>query len=126
HNRREGDAEHEVVRTQAREPAVLRGQPVVGRLVDVEQVAQVRIVVGDSDEDAVARVARRDEAMRVELPDEGDAGAGPRPAGRASSSRRTVCRAGRPPLVRKVSGVAPEKIAFVFGSWIQASASDSE
>jgi hypothetical protein len=51
---------------------MLREQPIIGRVVELEDRREVLIVVGDGYEDAVIGrdVMRRDEAMGIELADE--------------------------------------------------------
>ncbi len=99
-----GDAEHQFLDADAREPLVLRQQAIVGRGIELVDRLQVVVVFGDADKDGLSagRVPRGNEAMGVELPDEGDgrnASHACQPARRASSRRRTFCIAGRPPPI---------------------------
>ena len=87
-------------RTQGR--YVLRQQPVVGHAVEIENVGEMLVVVGDARKHAAASVGvfRGDETVRVVTADEG-CRRQPRhiPPRRASSRRRTVCSAGTPPFI---------------------------
>jgi hypothetical protein len=71
-NVRERHAGNELVEADAGKALVFGEQPIVGRGVELEDRLEVLVVIGDADEDAVARVAGRHESMRVELADERD------------------------------------------------------
>ena len=118
-------AEHQLVRTHARQQVVLREDAVVGRGVDLEDVLEVRVVVGDAREHRLPS-PRRDQAVRVVAPDEADRRRGHNPPRRESRRRRRDWSAGIPPLRAYSSGGSPPKIGFVFGRRIHESASAAE
>ena len=76
-------------------------QAIVGGGVEIEDGLQMLVVVGNPREHAVAawQVARGDEPVRIEPAHEANGRPRHQPARRASSSRRTSCIAGRPPLI---------------------------
>ena len=106
-----GHAEHELVDADARKQIVFAEQTFVRGVIEIEDVAQMRIVIRDPHEHALVAMTRVDQAVRVELPHQcssrsphpppSDAVEGScySPPRRASSSRRTVWSAGRPPLI---------------------------
>ena len=96
-----GDGEDQFLGANPVEHSLLRTEPIVGGRVELDNRLQVIVVGGDGGQDAlvVRHVTRWDEPMRVELPDEGDGWSQHQPARRASSRRRTVCMAGRPPRI---------------------------
>ncbi len=93
-------AEHELLEPDAWHQLLLGHEAIVRGGVEIEDRLQL-LIVGDRDEHAVAArgMVRRDQTVRVELPDEGDRRKPHQPARRASSRRRTVCMAGRPPRI---------------------------
>ncbi len=120
-------AEHQFVDADAGQQVVLGNEAIVGGIVEIEDIGEMRIVVGDARQHAVALVAvlRGDQAMGVVAADQRDRRRHTPPR-RASSSRRTVCIAGSPPLIMKSSGVRPPKMRLLLRRCTQASASFSE
>ena len=95
-----GTREHELLDADPGQQLLPGKQTIVCGGVELENGLQMRIVVADGDEHAVAlrQMPRQHETMRVEFADEGD-GRKHHPARRASSRRRTVCMAGSPPRI---------------------------
>ena len=115
-DRRVRHAEHQLLDADARQQLLRGEQAIVGRAVELEDRLQMRIVIADRHQHAVAlrQVPRQHETMGVELADERHGRMG-HPARRASSRRRTVCMAGSPPRIMYASGVSPAKIGLLFG-----------
>src|SRR5262245_16007985 len=92
--------EHELLEADAWQQLFLRKQTIVCGRVELEDGLQVSVVIADGNQDAVVlrQMPRQDQAMRVELADERDRRR-LHPARRASSRRRTVCMAGKPPRI---------------------------
>ena len=80
---------------------VLGKQPIIGRVVEVEDSLEMRIIIGDTREHARTALAvfRGDEAVGVVLTDKVRPRQSHMPPRRASTSRRTICMAGRPPVI---------------------------
>ena len=96
----------ELMRSDAGQQAVFRQQPLVGGVIQIEEVRQMSVASGDARQHALAArpILRGDEAVRVVDAHKGGrreiavrGGGGHRPPRRASRSRRAVCMAGMPP-----------------------------
>ena len=94
-------AEDEFVDTNPRKEIVLGKQPIIGGVVEVEDILEMRIIIGDTREHARTALAvfRGDEAVGVVLTDKARPRQSHMPPRRASTSRRTICMAGRPPVI---------------------------
>ncbi len=95
-----GNAKDKLAEPDARQAVILGQQAIVRRVIEIEDVFQVRVVISDAREHAVIVVAvfRRDQSMRVELTDEGNRrGDRQCPPRRESTNRRTVHIAASPP-----------------------------
>ena len=123
-DRRVGNSRHQFLDADARQPLPRGKQAVVGRRIQLENRLQMRVVVADGNEHAVAlrQMPREYEPVGIELADERDRRKR-HPERRASSRRRTVCIAGRPPRIMYASGVSPAKIGLLFGRRTHSSAS---
>ena len=66
-----GDTKHKFTAPNAREAVILGQKAIVCRVVEIEDILQMNIVVGNAREYAVmvAAVFRRYQPMRIELPD---------------------------------------------------------
>ena len=89
---------------------------------------EVRVVIRDGDKHALParKMSRRNQAMGIELADQGDRRMPHQPARRASTRRLTTCSAGSPPRIMYVRGACPAKMTFRFGRCTHSSASLSE
>src|SRR5271170_581883 len=97
-----GNAKYQLAHPDAGQELVLGEQPVIGRVIEVEDMRQMLVVVGNAGEhaDIGFAVFRGYEAVRVVAADERRTGwVRHMPSRRASSSRRTVCIAGTPPFI---------------------------
>ena len=94
-------AEHEFVDTNPRKEIVLGKQPIIGGVVEIEDILEMRIIIGDTREHARGALAvfRGNEAVGVVLTDKARPRQSHMPPRRASTSRRTICMAGRPPVI---------------------------
>ncbi len=94
-----GHAEDELVRADIGPALVLRQQPVVCRLLQVKDGAEIVVTVGDPREDTL-RGAGTSTGPGDEYRARESAAGAVQPARRASSRRRTICIAGWPPAMR--------------------------
>ena len=101
-HRRVRNREYQLLDADAGQQLVLGEQPVVGGEIQFEDRLEVRVIIGDRHEHAVAAGQMPGRPPGGVYRAGGPApAAAPRhqPARRASSSRRTVCIAGRPPRI---------------------------
>jgi hypothetical protein len=95
------NAENKLAHTNVGQLLIFSEQTIVRRALEIENVDEVCVVVGDAGEhaDSAVTVLRRDQSMCAVASDA--RGVRQRrhiPPRRASSRRRTVCIAGAPPL----------------------------
>ena len=118
---------HQLVQAYAGQQIVLGKKTIVRRVVEIEDIGEVLIIIGNTREDACAVLAifRRDQPVRVVLTNKRRARqrwVGHIPPRRASTNRRTVSIAGTPPLIMYERGVCPPKMRLEFESRIHSSA----